>query len=500
MRLLLALAAILLGTGCASQAQVPAPGGVPKRRATLLFTGDLWGQLEPCGCSADMRGGVDRLASFVRETRAAGPTLLVDAGDALHDELEVPPEVKVQADRRAAAMVRALVAMGIDAKVAFERDAGGAFPPGVLVTGPAVREVGGVRVGLAPFDALPPGTEAEALRQRVEATRALGADVVVALVHGVRDRVVALAPHSGADLLVGSHVRDIPEGDRARAALGKVPVFFTQARGQSVLRIDLVLRGDGPLQILQGEQERDAEIESIGERIRSYEQRASRLSSDAEREPFRRKVEELRARRRALSRGAAPAPAEGSYLAHRFVPVTRDLPSDGAVKEILTAYDREIASANLAFAKAQNKVCEKPSAGEAGYVGEAACATCHQAAHDFWAQTRHAEAYATLERANKQYDLACVSCHVTGWEKPGGACRVDEVDHRKDVGCESCHGPGSLHAANPVAAKLERRTAEATCRGCHTADHSTEFDYAAYLSRILGPGHGAPVAAETARP
>jgi len=492
---LLPVLAVLLGLGCASQAQVPATGGAAERRATLLFTGDLWGQLEPCGCSADMRGGVDRMASYVRETRAAGPTLLVDAGDALHDSLDAPPEMKAQADRRAAAMVRSLVSMGIDAKASFERDGGEAFPKGVVLGGPSLKEVGGVRVGLATFDALPAEADAAALRDKVLAVRKLGAEVVVAVVHGARDRVIALAQDSGADLVVGSHIRDLAEGEKARASLGKIPVFFTQARGQSLLRIDLVLRDGGPLQVAQGEQERDAEIESIGERIRSYEQRLSHLAGDAEKAPFRRKVEELQARRRTVAEGAAPAPATGSYLAHRFVPITQDRPSDEDVKDILAAYDREVAAANLAFAKAQNKVCEQAPAGEAGYVGGATCASCHQAAHDFWKQTRHAKAYATLEKANKQYDLACVSCHVTGWEKPGGACRVDEVDTRKDVTCESCHGPGSLHVANPAAAKLERKAPEATCRGCHTADHSTGFDYSAYLSRILGPGHGAPVAA-----
>jgi len=496
MRLLPALAAALFGLGCASQAQVPAPAAsAAERKATLLFTGDLWGQLEPCGCSADMRGGVDRMASYVREARAAGPTLLVDAGDALHDSLEAPPEMKAQADRRAAAMARALGAMGVSAKASFERDGGGAFAPSVILAGPAVREVGGVRVAFAPFDAIPAGADAAGLRAQVDAARKLDADVVVALVHGVRDRVIALAADSGADLVVGSHVRDIEEGDKARAVLAKTPVFFTQARGQSLLRIDLVLRGDGPLQIVAGEQERDAEIESIGERIRSYDQRMSTLASDAEKAPFRRKVEELQARRRELSEASAPAPATGSYLAHRFVPVTQDRASDPEVKAILSAYDREVAAANLAFAKAQDKVCPQPAKGEAGYVGGSTCATCHQAASEFWKQTKHAQAYATLEHANKQYDLACVSCHVTGWEKPGGACRVDQVDARKDVTCESCHGPGSLHAANPTAVKPERKTPEATCRGCHSSDHSTDFDYAAYLSRILGPGHGAPVAA-----
>ncbi len=506
-RLLLIAAglAALFAMACTSKAESRAKAPSEERRATLLFTGDLWGQLEPCGCSADMRGGLDRAASYVKKIRAEGPSLLVDAGDALFDAVEYGPERAPQARRQAKAVADSLLAMGLSAKAAFERDRVAPellkdLPAGLILQGPGRREVGGIQIALVPFDALDAkGKDADnSLRDAVAAARVEGVDVVVALLHAPRDRAIQLGSQSGADLVVASHIRDIAEGESARAVIADTPIFFTQARGQSLLEVEMMLRpGGGKLQIAGSAESRDAEIESIGERVRSYEQRIAALGESADAAPFRAKVEELEARRRALSDEAIPTPARGSFLAYRFVPITSDLPPDPEVAAIISRYDREVGAANLALAKAQNKVCEDPAAGSPGYAGTASCATCHAAAHDFWTQTAHGDAYATLEEANKQYDLNCISCHVTGWEKPGGACRVDEVEARKDVGCESCHGPGSLHVANPTGVKLARQVAEPTCRGCHSAEHSTDFDYSAYLSRILGPGHGAPVTSDT---
>src|SRR5690606_29031718 len=102
------------------------------------------------------------------------------------------------------------------------------------------------------------------------------------------------------------------------------------------------------------------------------------------------------------------------------------------VGAILAAYDREVGEANLAYAKANPRPCPKPVEGEAVFVGQASCAGCHPAAQAFWETTSHAKAYETLETANKQHDLSCISCHVTGWDRPGGACRIDQVEHRKD--------------------------------------------------------------------
>ena len=58
----------------------------------------------------------------------------------------------------------------------------------------------------------------------------------------------------------------------------------------------------------------------------------------------------------------------------------------------------------------------------------------------------HAQAWQTLVDRSQQYDLSCIGCHVTGWDKPGGT-NLAHTDGLRDVQCEVCHGAGSLHVA-----------------------------------------------------
>ncbi len=481
----------------ARQAQTQGAEPAAGEKVTLLFTADIWGQLEPCGCSADMRGGLDRAAAYVKAQRAAGPVLVVDAGDAYFDATKYDPRDEPQARRRAQAVAQSLAAMGVDAKARFERDT--VFPvegfhSDRYLGGPKVLEAGGVRVGIVPVDATA-GDPAAALAAGAKAVKAEGAEVVAAIVHAPRQRVLALssaAAQAGADLVVGSHIDTLAEGEEARMVQAEVPVFFTQARGQSLLELEIVRRGDGKLQVAGNPAERERELEGLTERIRSYDRRLAGVTDEAARKAFGEKIAELQERRSALSSAQVVPPAAGNYLAWRFVPVTEDRTADPAVKEILAAYDRDVAQLNLAYAKANPRACPEPAPGGAVFVGGQACVGCHAAADAFWKTTGHAHAYETLEKIGKQYDLACVSCHVTGWESPGGACDIAQVEGRKDVTCESCHGPGSLHVKAPTQAKLPAKVGAETCLGCHTPENSTAFDYGTYVEKIVGPGHGAP--------
>src|SRR4051812_48704623 len=69
--------------GQADAAQ-PAGGGADK--ATLVIAASIAGQLVPCGCSPDQRGGFPRAVSLVNKLRGEGPGLVSPAaGDLLFE-------------------------------------------------------------------------------------------------------------------------------------------------------------------------------------------------------------------------------------------------------------------------------------------------------------------------------------------------------------------------------------------------------------------------------
>ena len=77
--LAVAVVAILALPGCKEDPSIQ-PSDL-----TLLYTGNVHGYIEPCGCAAGQIGGIDRIAGYVEETLAElGPRgLFIDTGDLL---------------------------------------------------------------------------------------------------------------------------------------------------------------------------------------------------------------------------------------------------------------------------------------------------------------------------------------------------------------------------------------------------------------------------------
>ena len=100
---------------------------------------------------------------------------------------------------------------------------------------------------------------------------------------------------------------------------------------------------------------------------------------------------------------------------------------------------------------------------EAKFVGSDRCGDCHPHAFKVWTNSKHSQAFDTLVKdknpSHRQHDPDCVICHTVGfkhptgyYDPPAGANAKKVADHNmklRHVGCENCHGPGSMHANDP---------------------------------------------------
>lgn len=462
------------------------------RHVTLVYAADLAGWLEPCGCSANQRGGLARAATAIaRIRRENADTFFVAGGDLLFGG-PIEPDRREQELAAARTLAAALKEMGLAATWPGERD---------LAAGKAFRDATGLpftrskRFGPVGFGGL--GSVPKA-------------PIRVAVVHEGGSRAAAAradeARKEGVDLILAAHREGLLDDDASRALLDlPVPVVQVQGRGQALARIDLFLRGDRSkgFVVLPGPSQRDEELELLAARRAEYARRRAAAQADGN-EPFARalggKLDELAAREKELRETPLPAPpSDRPSMQVSFVVLSDDVPEDPAIRRLLTRHYGAIAKQNLAAARAAGRPCPDPARDAAAYVGvdevprggERDCRNCHPAAFAQWEGTRHARAYATLEKGGRQFDLDCVSCHVTGWKQPGGPCDVATTAGRQGVQCEACHGPASLHALDPPRHIL-RDPPPSTCAGCHTPEHSTGFEPSSFRKRIVGPGHGAP--------
>jgi hypothetical protein len=526
------------------------PSGSPQvapPTVRLYLVTDLAGALEPCGCTKDQLGGLDHFGAWVKREQARAPAALVASAGPLFfmdDKLEGD---RADQDRiKAQTIARVLRGLGFAAfapghndwvdggpALATLADASGAAM--VLASGkPVVREVGGVHIGFVGYgqskdpssplgplsssvrdpssrlgplsssvrDPTAPGSPEEAVRRGVEEAKARGAQVLVALAavgRGEAKRLADAVPELtavvvGAPKSTGDANTTAPQGEQ----VGDVLVVQASNHLQSVAVLDLYVRealvpghivkfADATgLELSRKREEIARRIDELHVKIAAWERDPSVAPGDVA--ARRAELADLESQREALD--VRPPPSKGSFFRYSLREMRESLGRDPAVEADMTAYYKAVNDHNRALFAGRLPPASAP--GQATYVGVEACTTCHPGPRAVYSDTPHSRAYPTLTRQFKEYNLECVSCHVTGYEQPGGST-VTHVDKLENVQCEVCHGPGSKHVANPAdKAALVARPAGTRCLECHHPPHVEEFDPAVKMREILGPGHGMP--------
>src|SRR6266550_157561 len=169
-------------------------------QVTLVFSASVAGQIVPCGCAPDQRGGLPRAVALMQSLRRSDPNLLfVDAGDLLFESPARPPaQMLTQRQLKARTLAKGDQMLGAAARAVGARDlalgapfvsetavgvplldAGVAPVPGTRAT--LIADAGSVKVGLfaAGFEADPGAT----IAARSRGLREQGARLVVLLLH-----------------------------------------------------------------------------------------------------------------------------------------------------------------------------------------------------------------------------------------------------------------------------------------------------------------------------
>ncbi len=507
-----------------------APGaldaGPPSLRLYLVT--DLAGALEPCGCTKDQLGGIDHFGAWVRQSRSTVPAaMLASAGPLFFMDPELGGERADQDRAKAHTIARVLRGLDFaafapgandwaDGRSGLVKLADAAGAAAIVAAGPpassppfasvVVREVGALKIGFVgygvPETLVGSPSAEEAVKHGVEEARQQGANVVVALAsvgRGEAKRIADAVPDLTAVVVGSSRAKGdanttAPQGER----VGDVLIAQAANHLQSVAVLDLFVRepivagralkfADATgLELSHAREDVARRIDDLHERISGWERDRSVSASDLE--ARRRDLAELEAQRDALDRRSPPA--QGSFFRYALKEIRDSLGKDPAILAEMASFYKVVDEHNrVAFA---DRVPVPAGPEQASYVGVEVCSGCHPAARQVWNGTRHAHAYATLAEPFKEFNLECVGCHVTGYEKPGGST-VTHVDRLKNVQCEVCHGPGSRHAANPMErGRIVANPGAATCLECHHSPHVEHFDAVAKMKEILGPGHGQP--------
>ena len=128
------------------------------------------------------------------------------------------------------------------------------------------------------------------------------------------------------------------------------------------------------------------------------------------------------------------------------------------------------------------------------YVGATACVTCHNAIHQDWSATDHADAWASLQASDHAAPY-CNRCHTVDYDEVPGNAGYDDAPIAKfeNVQCENCHGPASTHPGANSAVNVD--ISIDNCITCHSGTHhpfEQDFLMAGHNFDPSTAAHGAP--------
>ena len=405
----------------------------------LLYTGNTFGELKPCGCAREEdQGGIERRQAYFKSIRAKSfDVLLLDTGDSFKEPSQ-------QGKIKARYLLKSMNHMAYDAVALGDKDfiygqdflKSNSFIPWVATNMklPEIPSIPSYKIislkdgtkiailSLAEPDLFYAGPDTglklvapeEALKKVLpELIREENPDLIIAMTHMKKENALALLDSSKLDIIVNGHIEKETDTIDIRP-VQRLEKLFVQAgpRGQKVGEIFINLEPNGK---------------------RTYRHQMIRLDSHIQFDP--------------------------------------------EMVELYGNYNREIEQVFLETLYARrNKSKIKV------YATDAECKKCHAQAHTIWKNSRHGKAFATLKSVNKAFDPECLVCHTVGFNQTGGFVSENDSPELKNVQCETCHGPGLNHAKDPKI-EWDGNAAEA-CMKCHVKNHSPRFNFEEYWSLI----------------
>jgi predicted CXXCH cytochrome family protein len=542
----LALGALLGASAFAGYEAVTRPVG--NRELIIVATGGIRARVRHCGCQGDVKatfpnglprivtctchgspvmpkmdeplelGGFPERSALLRAWKTRDP-LVLDSGDLLFPGLAPEDFERPEWQLRAQLLVELSEDLGVEALAVGDDDL--ALGRGLLeglakksriaflsanlrdakthapLFASRVRLVhAGVKVGVVGVLAPPPseaftallareglelGDAAQAARAEVAQLKIEGCEVVVLLGHAPDQTLRAIARSApGVDVVIGAHP-EVPTDAKEEIEDG---VAFTTPFPGGGAPLDILLDvvagahgvEDAPtiqeatvwIQRLQGQLAKQREAGDSAEKLHATEM-------------------EIRAREALLSK----EPRHG--LTAKAVPLLAHLWKKGHDPAVLAAIDRykddvvKIALDPQVVSKLEAPLA-LPSGVPTGFATEQTCAACHKAQVETWTHSRHARAWASLEKSGSDKDPECVRCHSIGFRQPGGFAEVRRARHDgldyTNVQCEACHSPRSAHPANPnVGIRIPTTQ---VCVRCHDPERDPRFSEAKLAEALKG--------------
>jgi hypothetical protein len=400
----------------------------------LLITGGTNGMLEVCNCSGPMPGGLARRSGLIRSYRAACErTITLDAGDAFWI---VPTAVQNRF------VLKGYDEIGYDALVMGDQEWG--------VSDKLLSEWLRAHKTTALSSTVTPA-RAKANVPIVPVVKRQWGPVKVAILSDVRRESFLFFPPERLAELKFTSIQDLADQSRKLKADGYAVV--------------VVSHGD------EGAVEKTAREVPADLIVRGHTRRSEKKLLTVAGKPVAKVGKEDWVGVVAMKIQAGKVTA----MEYRLEVVDAHWPLDSRLLQTYQAYAH--AAMRRELDKKRTKGLEwAPSAG---------CGNCHPGAYKKWKASRHARAFATLQKVKRTIDPNCVACHTSGFGEEKGFYTFEKTPKLANVNCQDCHRFGAdEHLKEGF--QFPKITTD-TCESCHTPVTDLMFEFKKRTPKIRCP-------------
>lgn len=491
-----------------------------KDSLVLVFTGNLEGYIEPCGCTSNPLGGIARFSQVFLDLKSIlGDNIyLIDTGNLLFENLIENKDLDCQNEAKINILLKTLKSFGLDQTTPgpFDKVKGENYYQELYkkyqIKIDNIKIIENKKFNIAILSINNENKKDFILSQIKNFKSNIKPHLIILVSQLLPEKTNELfAKVKDIDVILqGQSQSFVPKNPQSLSSGGflfeggRQGQYFTALFIQNMEKIGLekIILDDRDFQ-------RESRTELLKSRLSGLKEQIA-LSQNEKRAFLQKRIDIANQEIIALEKELInEKPLKSPNIMFYALPLDRKIDEDPQVKKDVEGYEKSIL--DLVKKCEENIICPKALPNEAFFVGANVCKGCHLESFNFWEKsiisqdaidmdgkkiTRrvgHSKAWKTLTDIKKEHDRTCIGCHSIGFMQKGGYCKTAEADKFANVQCEACHGAGSLHVKTLKREFITRNMKEDGCRACHHMPHIEKyesFDYEERLKKILGPGHG----------
>ncbi|WP_437187746.1 multiheme c-type cytochrome [Planctomicrobium sp. SH668] len=461
--------------------------------AALIFTGDVHGYLEPCGCAENQSGGFARRGGLIKllTEEKKWPTTAFEVGGSLNETRVTYPQTLI----KFAIMLKGLNTLGYQAQGLGKEElllgASNLFTQFTQTEGLADFHVPFIGTSTTIFGSDDLGTP---LKSKIVDVGGVKVGVLSIVGNQARKELEAVGVTRQAEELLVKDARDVlPAAIEAlQAQQPNVTVLLSASTLEESIELAKEFPAFNIVATIGTVEDPKSESMYIGNTLLVQVGKKGKNAAIVGLYPENKMKYEVL-----------------SLDQSRF----KDAP---AMRDLMQDYQDRL---KAAWPELTAQKISDPQSG--AFVGAQECKSCHSYAYNVWSQTKHAHALESLEKGhpgtentwvNRLWDPECLTCHTTGWDAQkalrfdSGFIDLEQTPHLAGQQCENCHGSGGEHV------KLEKAWARGTavtdemkagrdamkltlskakndvCGKCHDGDNSPHFDFEKYWPKVNHSG------------